>query len=165
MSDEVDLAMELSIATNQVHNLEQRLHAVLFDSISFSTLTIELIDNLIAPDAEKAAALVKRLLEWSIDIDAHGLLNLIDPVGPTRFIPLHFKNLSRAKQDALVLLAADEFKDAAELSVRKVYDTWDAYADAANRGTRSQRLRLLDQTYGKKIQGIINGKKQKAETP
>ncbi len=166
MTDEADMAMELSKALNANKKLEERLLGLMNDAMAYSCLTTRLIEALIQNNSKDMASITKTLIDWNVDIDIQLLLNLISPAGQIRFVPENFQTLSTREQDKFIEKAMSTFTETATPFSKLNYNVWDTFAAAQNRGTRQQRIEQARSHFLELAQqgAPKHGEKQTAKT-
>ena len=137
MTDEVDLAMQLSVSQNQVRKLEKRLFGLMYESFAFTQGTAELIKGMLTRDADRCNKQIECLAEWGVDVEINMLTNLLTPVTDTRFTDKDLRTL--VPKDILTDIL-DLFQELGAKHAKQISLEWDEFAQEHKQGTRSQRV-------------------------
>lgn len=165
MTNEVDLAMELSVAKRQVRAVEARLFSLMFEAHLFTCAAQELVHSILTADPEETNKSICTVAEWSVDMEINLLVNLLQPATDTKFTeldatnPVDAKKIFRSMQTILT-----DFQDCGAKHAENTSLEWDRLVQPINQGTRSQRVEACKQAV-KKVAEVglkkLSGHKQK----
>jgi len=149
MTDDVDLAMQLSESRIQLKKTEERLYSLLYETFAYAGAAAKLIEGILNKQEEQVAENIIKLAEWSIDMEINLLLNLLYPTTPTKLISPDIEVTNHNHKD-LMERALEGLQEIGSKHAALITRHWDKQANLLRLGTKEQRLDSLKRELGEK---------------